>query len=258
MKRVALMFQDLFSGHADDYKLHRPTYPKALFDYLSSLVSDYQAVWDCGTGNGQAAAMLADYFETVYATDPSAKQIEVATKRANINYQVAAAEAVPLADQSVSVVTVFQAFHWFDAEAFYKEVRRVLKPEGILAIIGYHTAITGIDGIDALYRWFNHDFLWKKDCWAMARESLNADYCHAQLPGIRVKAPDFFSTCHWTMQDYIAYFNTWSAVKAYEKKYGENPVAQFVVPKLEKLWSHPDQVREVSFPLVIKIGRLES
>jgi len=250
------MFQDLFSGHAEDYRLHRPTYPDKLFQYLTALVGDHGAVWDCGTGNGQAAVSLAKSFSTVYATDPSAQQIAKATPQDGIVYQVAAAESVPLADQSVSMVTVFQALHWFDAQAFYQEVRRVLKPGGILAIIGYHTAITGIAEVDALYEWFNREFLWEKECWAMERGTLNENYAHCDLPGEQVDAPAFSSVCNWTMQDYLAYLNTWSAVKTYEKKYHENPVQRFVVPELEKYWSNPDQPREVRFPLVLKVSRL--
>jgi ubiquinone/menaquinone biosynthesis C-methylase UbiE len=249
------MFHDLFSDHAKDYKLYRPTYPTELFNYLSSLVDDHQSVWDCGTGNGQAAISLATIFKTVYATDPSKQQIDQATQKPNIIYQVACAESSTLANQSVSMITVFQAFHWFDAPAFFDQVKRILKPGGILAIVGYHTALTGIAGVDSLYRWFNREFLWEKGCWEMPRDSLNNNYQNTQLPMQTLTTPEFSSTCHWTLQDYLAYLNTWSSVKTYENKYHENPVQTHIQPQIQHLWPNPTLPRTISFPLVLKVGR---
>ena len=67
--------KDHFSGHADLYEAFRPTYPEALFAYLSSLCPRHDLAWDCATGNGQAAVPLAAYFRAVIATDASQKQI---------------------------------------------------------------------------------------------------------------------------------------------------------------------------------------
>ncbi len=57
----SLNMKDLFSGHAANYVQYRPTYPPELFSWLINQVNDTTAAWDCGTGNGQVAAVLADF-----------------------------------------------------------------------------------------------------------------------------------------------------------------------------------------------------
>ena len=52
-------FQDLFSNHAGSYSQFRPTYPKALYDYLAGLTPTRELAWDAGTGNGQCALLKA-------------------------------------------------------------------------------------------------------------------------------------------------------------------------------------------------------
>ena len=127
--------KDHFSGHADRYEAFRPTYPDALFLYLSSLCTRHDLGWDCATGNGQAAVALAPYFSAIIATDASQKQIDHARPRANVQYRIAPADGAPLADASVDLVTVAQALHWFSLPRFYAEVLRVAKPDGLIAVL---------------------------------------------------------------------------------------------------------------------------
>ena len=106
-----------------------PTYPDAVYEYLASIVPARSLVWDCGTGNGQAAAGVAQYFERVYATDASAGQIARACPHPQVEYHLENAEQVALESASADLVTVAQAVHWFDLDKFYAEVKRVLKAE---------------------------------------------------------------------------------------------------------------------------------
>ena len=69
-------FKDHFSDRSNDYARYRPVYPVALFAYLASITPEHMRAWDCATGTGQAALMLADYYSEVIATDASASQIE--------------------------------------------------------------------------------------------------------------------------------------------------------------------------------------
>ena len=247
-------FKDLFSNHSSDYKNYRPVYPQALFKYLAEQVSSAQAVWDCGTGNGQGAEGLAEFFDKVYATDASAKQIEAASEHPKIAYSVATAEHSGLDDATVNLVTVCQALHWFNLDAFYKEVRRISKPGALLAVIGYNTALTGIKEIDDVYKVLCFDYLWEKECWEMNRGSLNQNYQGIDFPFEETETPQFYIEMHWNYQEYLNYLNTWSAVKTHIKKYNENPVETFVASKIEKYWPNPEEKRLVKFPVILRLG----
>ena len=106
--------KDLFSRQAAAYAQYRPHYPQALFDYILSFTRNREYAWDCATGNGQAAVMLANYFKSVEATDISEAQIDRAVKRPNIHYQVCAAEETPFADNSFDLITIATAYHWLN------------------------------------------------------------------------------------------------------------------------------------------------
>src|SRR5215208_5997797 len=131
-------FEDHFSGHSKQYAQHRPQYPDEIYAYLASIAPGHSLAWDCGTGSGQAALGLAKYFTKVYATDASAEQIAHAYPHANVEYHAEPAEHVSLNDSSVDLVTVAVAIHWFHFEEFYREVKRVLKPNGIHAACTYN------------------------------------------------------------------------------------------------------------------------
>ena len=67
-----MSFKDHFSRQAADYATFRPHYPAEIFQYLGTVVPSRKLAWDCGTGNGQAAAGLASVFGRVIATDACA------------------------------------------------------------------------------------------------------------------------------------------------------------------------------------------
>lgn len=135
---ILTMGTDHFTPLAAQYKSFRPAYPDELFDWLASIAPQRKLAWDCGAGNGQATIPLASRFELVLGTDISAAQLASAQSLANVEYRVMPAETSGLPDHSADIVTVAQALHWFDLPKFYAEVRRVLKPQGIIAAWGYN------------------------------------------------------------------------------------------------------------------------
>src|SRR5437016_4267876 len=102
---------DNFSTGAADYASFRPESPPELFDFIYKHVNGFDAAWDCGTGNGQVAAKLAEKFKTVYGTDISNEQLDHAIKKDNIIYRHERAEQTTLASNSVDLITVAQAIH---------------------------------------------------------------------------------------------------------------------------------------------------
>lgn len=126
---------ELFSHKADDYAKFRPSYPDAAVGWLKSQISA-ESVVDIGAGTGIFTQVLLKYFTNVSAIEPNGQMRE---KFKNFLPDVlclaASGEATGLADNSVDLITVAQAFHWLDAEKFKKEAMRILKPSGRTAII---------------------------------------------------------------------------------------------------------------------------
>jgi SAM-dependent methyltransferase len=244
-------FKDHFSKQSSEYANYRPTYPKELFFFLSSLVSDKEIAWDCATGSGQAALELANFFETVIASDASAKQIESAQSKPNIQYHLFPAEKTTLADNSVHLVTVAQAIHWFDFEKFYLEVKRVLKPGGIIAVWGYglHNINPEIDFIvKNFYSQIVGSF------WPKERIYIEQEYNTIPFPFILIPTPTFSMSLEWNLKDLLGYLRTWSSVQRYIDERKENPIL-LIEEELKPIWGNEEDKKKVSWPLYLKVGK---
>jgi SAM-dependent methyltransferase len=248
-----LTFQDHFSAQAERYTRFRPRYPRSLFEFLATLPARTERAWDCGTGNGQAAVALAEFFEEVVATDPSAQQIAHAEQHPRVRYLVAAAEHAPLADESVDLVTVAQALHWFDLEGFYAEVRRVARPGGIVAAWGYALlAIT--PEIDQVVRHLYSDVLGRY--WPPERRVTETRYATVAFPFRELPGPTLEMTAQWNLDELVGYVGTWSSVQQYVKRHAANPLSQ-VRDELGAAWGSPQRVRRVTWPLFLRVGRID-
>lgn len=241
------MSKDLFSRHASQYAAFRPTYPKELYDYLFSQVKSFDCAWDVGTGNGQVARDLSNRFARVFATDISDKQIENAVRTENIYYSVAA-ETTSCREKSVDLICVAQAIHWFDREKFYQEVKRVAKPQAILAIWGY--GLLSIDSvIDPLIKDFYKNIV--GPYWDKERRLIDEEYQTISFPFTEIKAPTFSFSFQWSMEELHGYLTTWSAVQKFMKEKSFNPVDE-LVEKIRPHW-HSTKLG-INFPLFTRIG----
>jgi len=246
---LKVKFKDYFSENSEEYFRFRPKYPAELFSYLSSVCNQHQKAWDCATGSGQAAVGLCDYFSKVIATDASKKQIENAVKKEGIIYQVATAENSNIRKNSVDLITVAQAFHWFNINAFSKEVNRVLKQKGILSIWTYNLLSIRDDIDKAIYYLYN-TVLGKY--WPKERKMVENGYKGIKLPFTELEAPVFNMLTKWTLSQLIGYLYTWSATINYENKMGVNPVEE-IYDKISEMWGHPEKVLSVKWPLNIRV-----
>lgn len=249
---ATMSFKDHFSTQATDYAQYRPNYPAALFAFLAEQVPEHMLAWDCGTGNGQAALSLAPYFEKVIATDPSAKQIAQAMPHAKIEYRVAPAERSALTAHSVDLITVAQALHWFDFEKFYAEVRRVLKPHGVLAVWCY-TLLEGEPQVDAILNEFYRDLV--GPYWPPERKLLENNYADIPFPLQQINAPRFYMEKEWTLEDLHGYLGTWSAVQRFIAQHNEDPREQ-IRARLDEAWGASAKTKRVKWPLHLKVGTL--
>lgn len=126
-----------------DYARYRPGPPENFFKKLQSFEIGLsgQKVLDQGTGTGVLARQFARQGAVVSATDLSENQIKFATELAKnenlkIEFSVAPAEKQPFEDQSFDVITALSCVHYFDFNSWAKEVRRLLKSDG-LVMVGY-------------------------------------------------------------------------------------------------------------------------
>jgi SAM-dependent methyltransferase len=244
-------FKDHFSAHAADYARYRPGYPPALFAWLADQAPARALALDCGTGNGQAALALAEHFARVTATDPSAEQIAAAIPHPRVGYRVAAAESPVCEPASVDLVTVAQALHWFDLERFYAECRRALKPGGVLAAWTY--GLTRIAApIDAAVERFYRDTV--GPYWPPERRHIESGYATLPFPFEPLRAPDFAMRADWSLDEFVGYLATWSAVRRYRRERGEDPTVALRA-ELSEHWAPAGARREIVWPLALRVGR---
>ena len=135
---------DRFTGLADIYAAHRPTYPALVMATLADRVAASSApriAIDIGCGTGISTLALATALPDwrIIAAEPNTDMLTKAkstcASQSNIEFVQTCADALPHEDGTVGLVLAAQALHWFDASTFYAEAARVLPSGGTLAIL---------------------------------------------------------------------------------------------------------------------------
>lgn len=243
--------KDNFSSASDQYARYRPTYPQEFFNYLNSIVPNKNNAWDCGTGNGQVALELAKTFNHVQATDISRSQVNNALPANNITYSVQPAESTSFENGLFDLIVVAQAIHWFHFERFYPEVRRTAGKEALLCVVGYSRPEVSKE-IDQIITGFYTNVI--GPYWDKERRYIDEDYKTIPFPFPEIRPPQFTNKLQWTLEHFIGYLNTWSAVKHFIRQNNYNPVDQLQT-EIEKHWN-PNQPKEITFPLLLRIGKI--
>jgi len=245
--------KDNFSKQAAVYVRYRPGYPQELFDYILGFVKEKDVAWDCGTGNGQSAKMLSDHFEKVFATDISQKQLDNAWQAPNIFYSIADEVQSGLDDESVSLITVAQAIHWFKFAKFYDEVNRVAKPGAVIAVWTYsRSKISGeIEDIISDYH-----FNTLGEYWDAERKYVDDKYVNIPFPFPEIETPDFNIELSWSLEDLKGYLNTWSALQKFITARAFSPVDD-IIKKIAPHWGEATE-RKIIFPIHLRLGIIKS
>jgi len=247
---------DHFSSTSREYSFSRPIYPDVLYKFLNDITPNKDMAWDCATGNGQAAIGLCKYFKNVVASDASKGQLEYQFNRNNITYEMFPAEKANIKDNSVDLITVAQAAHWFDLNNFYKEVTRISNSNGVLAIWAYgmHKIDNDIDKISEKLN-VDGDILGKY--WPRETNYVKEDYKTIPFPFKEVTAPKFEMTVNWNLDELVSYMQTWSAVKRFSTERKFNPLS-LVMEELESLWGKHDKQKVVKWDINLRVGKIQT
>lgn len=130
-----------FSNRVENYVKYRPSYPPEvlhLFHNEMNLQTD-SVVADIGSGTGISAKIFLENGNKVYGVEPNKAMREAAEvflqEFSQFESVDGTSENTNLPDKSVDFIIAAQAFHWFDKEKTHPEFRRILRPNGFVALI---------------------------------------------------------------------------------------------------------------------------
>ncbi len=242
---------DRFSGHARAYQQFRPVYPSVLYDEILRITSGRNLCWDCGTGNGQVATVLAHHFSEVKATDVSREQIQQAPESPGVTYEIGRAEKSNFPADFFDLITVAQALHWFDIPLFFKEAFRVAKSGATLAVWGYGLLRVRPD-IDALISGLYEELL---PFWDPERAHIEQEYAHIDFPFPEVSiTKNIVTEQQMSLEGLAGYLNSWSAVQNSIRSGNRNPLND-LLPELKKKVSNHSLIT-ARFPIFVKAGHI--
>jgi SAM-dependent methyltransferase len=161
---------------------------------------------------------------------------------------VAPAESSGLDAESVDLITVAQALHWFDIEGFFAEAERVLKRGGILSFWCYERCRVDL-AVDAL---IESIFTEVESYWPPERDIVENRYAGIESPFPAIPTDSFSMTVEWGVEDMLGYVRTWSASQRYMADRSSDPTALHNA-ELRAAWG--DGRRTVIWPITLKAGR---
>lgn len=241
-----------FNKQAADYVKYRPVYPREVYDFLASLTPGHDLAYDAGTGNGQCATPLADYFKEVIASDISQNQIDNAIKKNKVTYLVSEAHETTIKAKTVDLITSATAIHWFNFEMFFAECKRILKPNGIIAAWSYGWHECENEHITKIIQHFGKNLL--QDYWRPQPKLIWDNYKSIPFPFEKIKHPEFKQQVQWNLEELIGYLSTWSATQKYINDKKSHP-AELVYKELLSQWGDPSIKLEFHSPLIMLVGK---
>lgn len=177
---------------------------------------------------------MAAHFETVRGYDTSANQIKHAKENnsfSNIIYDIADGHTIPVNGNSVDLVTCSQSFHWLDTKTFYLELKRILKKNGVVALITYEMPFLTLSPTKSLNGMNNNDVVRQlirnfyghskiKSYWASKERYLvDTAYKSVVLPyPNQIRVDDTLINEGVSAADIIGYIYSWSAFQALKDK----------------------------------------
>lgn len=236
------------------YASSRPTYPMALANALANRCAQTHHALDVGCGSGQLSVLLADRFDQVTATDPSPGQLASSTEHPRVIYRTESAERIDLPNESVDLVTAAQAAHWFDLDAFYAEVRRIARPDAVLALISYGVPVMEGAVGERLAKFYWRDI---HAHWPEGRQHVEEGYRTLAFPFAEEDFSPLSTTREWSLGQLVAYICTWSASNR-ALTVGDGAVVDEFVRDLGMLWGNPEKSLSVTWPVVGRLAQIRA
>lgn len=271
VSRVSMAAIKLFQGvqHAQAYSRFRPVYPQQVLDLIVGFINKnggkVDLALDVACGSGQSTLYLADKFKRCVGVDISAAQIECGKKKAienglsNVEFRVGDACDTAAESGSVDLLACAQAWHWLDADSFYREARRVLAPSGCLAVYGYGNVRLRHEGCQQVISDFYSNTL--KGYWHQNRAHIDDCYRKVVLPFAKTERHDFSMDISMSLDGLIGYLSSWSAYHDYCEKLPGTNVLREIQEKIGRLLIESgtadlagETTIPMSFPLFVILG----
>mmetsp|Transcript_460 Transcript_460/g.713 ORF Transcript_460/g.713 Transcript_460/m.713 type:complete len:284 (-) Transcript_460:78-929(-) len=244
------------------YALHRPTYPKPLYEDLAvylngKLGENLQKVTgaDVASGTGQATHELGKVVGRVYGVDGSSSQVEACSSSSEkVSFRVGTAEDLPFANGELGLVAVAQALHWFDLPVFWREAERVLCSKGVLAVWTYSTPHLDHPAADAAFQSF-HQWLHEEGYWDQKRKLVDSQYEGITFPFSHHEVKKYSMKRETGLRGFLNYVQTFSSVHTHLKKHPDQPSpVHRLAPNLIKALKGAEEVKEVDLSSQVEGG----
>ncbi|EGG23255.1 hypothetical protein DFA_05387 [Cavenderia fasciculata] len=241
-------FVDHFGAAGAQYRSFRPSYPIELYDIIKEYTKEQpkKLAFDVACGNGQATVQIAEFFDKVIGFEPSDGQFKNCIQAPNVEYRVSPAEDIDWKEnESVDLITVATAVHWFNLPVFYKECQRLLKSNGSLIIWTYgFFKILGNENAEEINKTMGTKTL--AEYWAPANKIVAEKYVNIHPPFSQVERKEITFKVDVTLDQVVGHYQTWSAYSKYLK------TNECILPKIREQLLQAFNTSDSSIPVVLE------
>jgi len=138
-----------FSSRVENYIKYRPSYPPKIIEFLTEkkILSKHSIIADVGSGTGILSELFLKNGNKVFGIEPNSEMrraAEIILKDySNFVSIHSSAENTSLLSNSIDLIVVGQAFHWFNVEKTRREFKDILKSDGYVVLIWNNRRKTG-------------------------------------------------------------------------------------------------------------------
>eukprot|EP01134_Creolimax_fragrantissima_P005650 CFRG5650T1 len=216
-------------GQADLYSAYRPRYPQRFIDDIINCVSskknkvaevDTSSYVDVCCGTGQITIPLSKHFSKTIGIDRSIAQLNAAKKEESIEFVCGDALHLPITtDHTADLLTIAQGLHWLPLDEFFKEVKRVLKPEdGLFVVLGY--SICSVESSLKAKKLFEEYFHMLDNYWDCDRRLVDSAFEKVDFPFLNVRRVMHYEDVTMSLASFDKYLQSMSSYRTWKETTG--------------------------------------